>query len=179
MTAPTDEPFRPDWTLELREEMAVALSLALHKHDCGGGTDEQMAAMARDIIAHMKDTAPDGIMFEKHNSPADDLVTDEMERAYFRVFYAAEGSAPEKAAVALRAVAPMIAAGARYRQTEELVEAEHAMQAGRIAAEREACAKIAENPTSGGICYVAGSTHSAGWVKMQIAAAIRARGETP
>jgi hypothetical protein len=55
---------------------------------------------------------PDGIMFEKHNSPADDLVTEQMVNAACDAYCSTDGNDfvdfPSMKA-ALRAVAPLIA----------------------------------------------------------------------
>lgn len=49
-------PFNPDWKLEPDEAMAVTLSLSLNRHvpDWPGCTDEQLLAVARDVIEHAK-----------------------------------------------------------------------------------------------------------------------------
>lgn len=50
------EPFNPDWRLSQEEAMAVALTLSLNRHVPGwpGCDDEQLLAVARDVIEHAK-----------------------------------------------------------------------------------------------------------------------------
>jgi hypothetical protein len=91
---------------------------------------------------------------------ADDLVTEEIEERAKRVFGSPNSIEAEQLIAALRAVAPMIAARLSY--DDKLRTCERA-----VAAEREACAKIVEGYER--YAFVTG----------QIAAAIRARGETP
>ncbi len=47
-----DNQFRPNWTLTPSECLAVRLSLALYKHVPGwtGATDEQLEAVANEIL---------------------------------------------------------------------------------------------------------------------------------
>jgi hypothetical protein len=110
-------------------------------------------------------------------APADDLVTEEMVEkavAAMRVV-GTEGAATEEdlyreeAAAAIRAVAPMIAARA-FEQCRHIpgLEGKFAWRVG-AREEREACAKIAEVMDADGL----------GCSGPAIAAAIRARGETP
>lgn len=48
--------FRPDWCLSAQEALAVTLSLSLHAHvpGWGGCTDEQLMAVAADVLEHVK-----------------------------------------------------------------------------------------------------------------------------
>lgn len=45
--------FKPDWSLEPHEELAVVLSMVMSRHIPGwpGATDKQLEAAAKDIIA--------------------------------------------------------------------------------------------------------------------------------
>jgi hypothetical protein len=107
----------------------------------------------------------DGIMFEKHNSPADDLVTEEMVTRAGHELWALHGvHAPNPAvAAALRAVAPLIAARAVAHLGEwEIVDQTESSRA--VAAEREACLRLVQELWHDGPTLIA---------------AIRARGETP
>jgi len=47
--------FKPNWTLNLIDQIAVALSIALHKNvpEWPGCTDEQMEAVVRDVLEMM------------------------------------------------------------------------------------------------------------------------------
>jgi hypothetical protein len=47
-----DRQFRPNWTLSAADKMAVKLTIALGKHIPGwpGATDEQLAAVAEEIL---------------------------------------------------------------------------------------------------------------------------------
>lgn len=47
--------FKPDWTLTLEQRVTVALTLALPKHIPGyqGATDEQLEAVAREVLAEI------------------------------------------------------------------------------------------------------------------------------
>jgi hypothetical protein len=103
---------------------------------------------------------------------ADDLVTDEMVEIAHEVMVADHGDFRDDLAAALRAVAPMIAARATTDAGVRLTMASSVRLAERR--EREACAKIAENRAEEGECGT--------WQAQEgliIAAAIRARGETP
>jgi hypothetical protein len=99
----------------------------------------------------------------QHRHDADDLVTDEMIGDAFCAWHGARGTDAERIDAALRAVAPMIVA--------RVARADTATQ--WVAAEREACAKIAADRAEEG-------EHGT-WQAQEgliIAAAIRARGET-
>jgi hypothetical protein len=100
----------------------------------------------------------------------DDLVTEEMVKAARAAYEQVESYEFCMIALedALRAVAPMIAARSRYARTGDLIEAE---QVARVAAEREACAKIADK-------FPRGMSQTLQAPSDAIAAAIRARGET-
>lgn len=56
--------FRPDWTLTLREQIAVALSLSMARHvpTWGGATDEHLDAVAADVVGVLSSTA-EGVEF--------------------------------------------------------------------------------------------------------------------
>jgi hypothetical protein len=98
----------------------------------------------------------------------DDLVTEEIVKAATMASLRANSPfAADNMLVALRAVAPMIAARAVAAERAHWDDEEWAAGSAAVAAEREACAQIAENvaPSMSG---------TAG----RIAAAIRARGET-
>lgn len=49
--------FRPDWSLTLEERIIVALTLALPKHIPGypGATDEQLEAVADEVMREVED----------------------------------------------------------------------------------------------------------------------------
>lgn len=48
--------FRPDWKLTPEEALSITLNLSLNKHmpRWRGCTDEQLLAVARDVIEHIK-----------------------------------------------------------------------------------------------------------------------------
>jgi hypothetical protein len=121
------------------------------------------------------DTDPDGIMFLKHNSPAaDDLVTEEMLDVAVEAIADPAGDYAqvfrEELLTALRAVAPMIAERARFRNEQATGLQWNAAWVSGARAEREAIAKIVKATEDWDDCLEA-SNH--------ILAAIRARGETP
>jgi hypothetical protein len=104
---------------------------------------------------------------------ADDIVTDEMVGDAFCAWHGSRGTDAERIDAALRAVAPMIAARA-FEQCRHIpgLEGKFAWKVG-AREEREACAQI-----------VAEHFHDQGGEEFErfgrrIAAAIRARGETP
>lgn len=51
-----EETFNPDWSLSAGEALAVTISLSLHAHvpGWGGCTDEQLMAIAADVLEHVR-----------------------------------------------------------------------------------------------------------------------------
>jgi hypothetical protein len=58
--------FKPDWKLTPAEALAVTLSMSLHKHvpGWGGCTDEQLGAVAIDVLEHVM-TEREALGFQK------------------------------------------------------------------------------------------------------------------
>jgi hypothetical protein len=94
-------------------------------------------------------TAPadqDGIMFEKHNSAADDLVTEEIiTEVAARIWNNRGASAIDTAEAILRAVAPLIAARAIARHYDDLA-ADSREKLERAAASRARGEKTTKAP---------------------------------
>jgi acetylornithine deacetylase/succinyl-diaminopimelate desuccinylase-like protein len=109
---------------------------------------------------------------------ADDLVTAEIDDAFARAYYEADGpNNGEAVHAALRAVAPMIAARAELKLAAEPMSA---AEARLVAAEREAIARIValQAETWRAVGGDTDASYRASLVFRDIAAAIRARGET-